>query len=76
MTSSNSNLWKYFLKHNQTTLFKNEEIQYNVPVHKDIDPTENDEFQFHDQHVFGCITDMLMVVMVGYFITTKFFRFM
>ena len=33
MTSSHSNIWKRFLFNNQSTIYNNEHIQYNIQIY-------------------------------------------
>ena len=76
MTSYTSNIWKYFIKNNQTTLYANEHIKYNIPSHAESSNEHDNDMicPFSDESIFYFMTDMMLGITIFIFMFTKITR--
>lgn len=78
MTSYTSNIWKFFLKHNQSTFYANEKIKYNIPSHIEMHNDEEDKliFPFSEESIYNFISDIMLYLIIIVFVITKITRFL
>ena len=79
MTSSTSDMWKYFLKHYQHTLYANEKIQYTIPSHYVPEEVDDNDKLCHSESgalMSMCFLDAMFCLGMMTIVLSRFARLM